>query len=829
MATSGFTNPTNAEAVLPFHFRVAMLSTMGLTLRPYIIPLTALAVLLLFLAPAVRSQPDEKPAPKAAAPEVKVAPAVELPLTRVVLFNAGIGYFHREGEVTGDARLDLRFDESDVNDLLKSLILTDAAGGKPRAITYDNRLPVEFALRGFAVDVTENPSMGQLLHQVRGEKIEVTDKSGGIVTGLIASVERQPAGPAAATDPGEKINLLTEDGLQTVELKQLKKLKFVRQELQTEFKKALELLASSRGDNKKTVSVVFGGVGKRHVAVGYVREAPLWKASYRMTVDAKGALKLQGYASVENTTDEDWNNVKVGLVAGRPMTFQMDMYDPLFVPRPMVEPELFASLRPPMYQGGLNPGMGMGMGAAINPNGNGQAGGNQGFGGGGFQGGFGGIQGGFGGQFGGQYGLQGGNLTGYLPRVARPDVRTLYGQRLSFEDYLDRKRGNPTAARDPNAPADPPKPVVRDPLDKKAGALAAAEGGLGEMFEYKIEGPVTLPRQKSALLPILSETIEGSRVSIYNGSVLDKHPLLGLQLKNKTSLHLTQGPVAVYDNDTFAGDARLPDIKPGETRLVSYAIDLGTEVVVRQGETKATLLSISHVSDKNVTLRSTLRRTTTYVVRNRNPQDRTVLLEHPVSTRWKLVAPVKPDDQTRSFYRFSVPVKSDSLETFDVTEESSGSEAFAVAAAHEGLLDSEVMVRKETEKVTRNTVTVAAGQIKADLKVRDATKYTVRNRETRDRKVTIEHPVTKGLKLVAPAKPAVQTSTFYQFELALKAGEVATLEVVEESARKESHGLDASPDDLRAYLKWEESSRPFAAFSRSCWNCTRRSNWCSRG
>src|SRR5204862_1869390 len=179
---------------------------------------------------------------------------------------------------------------------------------------------------------------------------------------------------------GEVLNVLTDDGLQTVELKQLKKIKFVRAELQADFKKALELLATARGDNKKAVSVVFSGAGKRKVAVGYVTEAPLWKPSYRLTVDEKGAARIQGWATVENTTDEDWVNVKVGLVAGRPMTFQMDLYDPLFVPRPRVEPELFASLRPPMYQGGLNP-VGM-MGVAQGQPGAGfQIGGNVGFGG----------------------------------------------------------------------------------------------------------------------------------------------------------------------------------------------------------------------------------------------------------------------------------------------------------------------------------------------------------------------------------------------------------------------------------------------------------------
>ncbi|HVL14630.1 MAG TPA: DUF4139 domain-containing protein [Gemmata sp.] len=642
-------------------------------MRSVFLSLFALTLGLSAAAPVVRGQPGGKPPAEAKGP----AP-VELPVTRVVLFNAGIGYFHREGDVTGDGRLDLRFEEMDVNDLLKSIILTDKDGGKIRAVTYDNRMPVEFTLKGFSVDVTENPTVGQLLHQVRGEKVEITDKTGVVTAGQIVSVERQPPPPMGA-DPGELINLLTEDGLQTVELKNFKKIKFVRPELQADFRKALELLATSRGDNKKAVSVMFSGNGKRRVAVGYVTEAPLWKPSYRLSVDEKGAARIQGWATVENTTDEDWNNVKVGLVAGRPMTFQMDMYDPLFVPRPTVEPDLFASLRPPMYQGGLNPAGMMGM--AMGP-----AGQNQGFGGGGLQG-FGGGIGGFGGQnaqfgnlggqqgiqggqqfgnLGGQFGLQGGFYGGYapyLPRVPRPSMRTIYGDRLSFQEYLNRVRGNPTTPEN----AENLKPV-RDPLDKTAGALAAADGTLGDMFEYKIDEPITLARQKSAMVPLVNEAVEGSRVSIYNAAVLAKYPLLGLKLVNKTKLHLAQGPVAVYDGETFAGDARLPDIKPGETRLVSYAIDLGTEVVARGGERKSTLLGVK-VTGGELDARVREVWPAKYLVRNRNPQARTVVIEHPRTPGRKLLTPEKPADETRSFYRFEVPVKSGELVTFEVTEE----------------------------------------------------------------------------------------------------------------------------------------------------------------
>src|SRR5688572_11151314 len=57
---------------------------------------------------------------------------------------------------------------------------------------------------------------------------------------------------------------------------------------------------------------------------------------------------------VENPTDEDWSNVKMALISGRPISFKMDLYNPLYINRPVVEPELFASLRPVTYRGGFD-------------------------------------------------------------------------------------------------------------------------------------------------------------------------------------------------------------------------------------------------------------------------------------------------------------------------------------------------------------------------------------------------------------------------------------------------------------------------------------------
>src|SRR5262249_8323834 len=102
------------------------------------------------------------------------AGSATLALTRAWLYSSGVGHFHREATVEGTARVDLSFPVSDINDILKSLVWHDADGGYVRAVGYDSPDPVEKTLRGYAINLTGNPSYAGVLHQARGEKVEVT-------------------------------------------------------------------------------------------------------------------------------------------------------------------------------------------------------------------------------------------------------------------------------------------------------------------------------------------------------------------------------------------------------------------------------------------------------------------------------------------------------------------------------------------------------------------------------------------------------------------------------------------------------------------------------
>jgi hypothetical protein len=601
-----------------------------------------------------------------------VKPAVNLPITRVVLFNSGVGYFSRSGEIEGDARVDLSFPEQDINDLLKSMILEDFGGGRIAAVSYDSREPISRTLSSFAINLNGQPTFAGIASQMRGERAEVVlapaaANQPGKLSGVIVGVERQRVATGSAIVEAEFLNMWCAEGLRSVKLSDVQQLKFANPIIESEFRRALDVLALTHDSQKKAVALHFAGDKKRTVQVGYVVEAPIWKTSYRLALAEKEKPYLQGWAHVENTTDEDWAGVKMALISGRPISFQMDLHNPLYVDRPTVEPELFASLRPVTYRGGAGRGLNMNVpmlgplplatdfaspadrrqlfnhsigvfgGEGTTPTvpvaPSGPPGAVAGVGGGLGGGGLGGLAGPGGGGLGGGAAPAG--------QQKRPDLRfyTKY-------DMLPTGR-----------------------LNTEAVGNAATAASLGDAFQYAIDHPVTLARQKSAMLPIVGKDIEGQKVSIYNPAVQRTHPLLGFKFKNTSGAHLNQGPITVFEGSVYAGDTRVLDVQPNEERLVSYAIDLGIEVDPQVGAGTQKITSVKAVKGV-ITTSVKLMEELKYRIVNRSQTDRTLLIEHPNRTnqQFKLVDTDKPTEDTPDVYRFQMAVKAGETKTFTVKE-----------------------------------------------------------------------------------------------------------------------------------------------------------------
>jgi len=285
----------------------------------------------------------------------------------------------------------------------------------------------------------------------------------------------------------------------------------------------------------------------------------------------------------------------------------------------MVEPELFASLRPPTYSGGM--------------------GGQEGF------------------------------AKGTPP--AAPGAA--FGAPPMMRDRAEAPKSDERESLRRSARGGDGKANWAKDLDSGLGlgqgvGPAATAAKLGDFFQYAIDKPVTLPRQKSAMLPIVGKDIEGSRVSIYNERTQAKFPLLGIKLKNTSGLHLMQGPITVFEGSNYAGDSRILDLQPNEERLISYAIDLGTEVNPVQAPESGRLVAVKAVKGLIYTT-TKIRDSKAYTIKNRNDVERVVLVEHPVRNEFKLIETDKPAETASDFYRFQVKVAPGKTETPTVTEE----------------------------------------------------------------------------------------------------------------------------------------------------------------
>lgn len=570
-----------------------------------------------------------------------------LPLSELILYSSGVGYFERSGQVEGKASVDLQFKVDDVNDLLKSMVVRDFDGGQVSTVTYGSRDPLTKTLKSFGIDLTSNPAMGQILDQVRGERVEILRPNP--LRGVVLGVEKKTEAVGEnKTVEREYLNILTEDGLQSLALDQIQRIKFLNGRLNSELNQALQVLASGHDTQKKTVGFNFEGAGKRRVSVAYIAQTPVWKTTYRLVLQENEKPYLQGWAIVENTSDEDWSGVRLALVSGRPISFTMDLYQPLYSSRPVVQPELYTSLRPQVYGEALNEARDQNEAKA------GLLADGGGIGGGGGGGGFGGRV-----------------LSAPSSKV------TISRSRLAESEG-----------------------VARDSLGIQSINAAAQGMQAGELFQYVIDTPVTLARQKSAMLPIVSQKVEGEKVSIYNEAVQAKYPLNGYRLKNSTSLHLMQGPMTVFDGNSYAGDARMEDLAPNQERLISYALDLKTEV---EPQTKAAPEDLVSATLRKGTLLVTrkLGEEKTYVVRNRDTKKKTVLVEHPFRSEWQLVQPKEASERSREVYRFAVSVDPGKTQSLAVREDRQVSETLELLSASSDVIAYFLKARQVSPKVKK--------------------------------------------------------------------------------------------------------------------------------
>ena len=278
--------------------------------------------------------------------------AADIPIHEVVLYKSGVGYFERGGLLRAGESTRLDFKASDMNDVLKSLTISEQNDGKVTGLRYDSSEPLDQKLGQFPFKIDGQASLALLLDHLRGAKVELKygaeTISGTVVSGRVVKADdKQP-------EREQLVALLDSGELRTLDLAAASSIRFADPKLQAQLRDYLAVVNQARSTDKRSIYIDSSDAKERQIAAGYMLPTPVWKSSYRLIFGDKAEPTLEGWAIVDNTTGEDWTNVHLAVVSGRPVSFISNLYEPKYVARQTVELPEDRAAAPVVYQGSLN-------------------------------------------------------------------------------------------------------------------------------------------------------------------------------------------------------------------------------------------------------------------------------------------------------------------------------------------------------------------------------------------------------------------------------------------------------------------------------------------
>ncbi len=538
--------------------------------------------------------------------------AADLTLKRVLLSTGGVGYFEHEAVVEGDAELslDLRLDQ--VDDVLKSIVVYDDTGNVG-GVELPGREPLSQTFRDLPFGRAELNSPVALLNALQGAEITVAGPQPLSGRVLRAVPEQVVLADGRGIVTRHRVSVITATGLRQFVLEQAETVSFADPALRAQVDAALAALAEHRARDRRRLTVTSRGQGRRTVRVGYVVAAPLWKASYRLTLpDAPtaGTAPLQGWAVIENLSGRDWDAVELTLASGNPVTFRQALYQAYFVDRPEVPVEVMGRILPPPADTGA---------------------------------------------------------------IGRPDAVPEERQETRARALITPKHSRvaedvASVARQVMAAPSSPAPAAiaartdeattqvlfrfAEPVSVRAGrslALPIADRAVpaGQVAFYQ---PTSDPRHPLASVELKNDGDSGLPPGV-------------LTIYRRDAA----GGVA------YVGDARLGPLPVDETRLLSYAVD-GKTRIDRQHQ-GSQQIAAGTISDGVLRLRQIERMETVYTVTAPAREARRLVLSHPRRPGWRLVAPPPPDvDMSDTTYRLTASLAAGTTRSLTVVTERPRSE-----------------------------------------------------------------------------------------------------------------------------------------------------------
>lgn len=445
------------------------------------------------------------------------AVAAEFRPETIKLSSGGLAEIAGTVPVMGRTVIEFDAPLAQVDDILKSLVVQ---GRDLRILSVDlpgrERLGDTFA--GMPLKPADLESSVTLLAALKGVRVEIR-RSDRNLAGLVIGVEAVDGGQAQGRRA--RLALATDDdAIEHVEIDEATRVTIADDRMRGALKAALKAVAADRAADKRRIAVTVEAPAETRALVTYVVAAPVWKPTWRVVLPAgQASARFQGWAVLENRTGLDWKGVGLTLSSGTPVALRQNLYESVSVPRPESPLRVGQRLRPDMDRGVAAP-------RPVAP-----------------------------------------------PSPLAGGVMAKKPAAFAGRAEMDARPALALAAPAPASMDFAEPPPVAGGVDVAAvETLAAAT--------FALPGPVDLAVGRSLTLPFFDGAATATRVSVFQASVNDRHPIAAVRIKNDSAVTLPGGIVTVYEGAEatrsgvgFVGDAEFAGAAPGEERTMAYALD----------------------------------------------------------------------------------------------------------------------------------------------------------------------------------------------------------------------------------------------------------------
>lgn len=508
-------------------------------------------------------------------------PTAILPLKTLRLYETGVGYFERAGNVQATGDMALPIPSAHLDDALKTLVVLGAKGTvRVDGVQFGSSVSraMARAMAGLPQDADSPIEYRDLLVSLKGAGVEVTLPKQRLRGRLIDVLGKEPAVTL--------VLLLDSTDLVRIEAAQIVTIRATDPSYANRLGAGLDALSTRGAQSQRLMRVLASSSGP--VTLGYIAETPIWRTTYRLVLDDKpgGATMLQGWALLHNDTDEAWQQVSIELVNGRPDSFLFPLAAPRYARRELAHPETNLSTVPQLVDQTADILWGDHLDDAHGV------------------GGLGLIGTGAGG---------GGSGSGY-------------GIGLGRIGTVGHGSGSGTSS------------LIS--VDSIAEAPEAKGVEAGALFSYRLAEPLQLRAHASALVPFVQRPIVAEPI-VWFGT-LDAEARSAVRVVNTTQQTLPTGTLALFSGGGFAGEAALERMKPNEKRFIEYGTDLDVELSHRR---LASAQSVKRLTFAGQQLTEHYLQTTEeeYELENRSGQARTVWIKLPFVARAQVTGPDKQE------------------------------------------------------------------------------------------------------------------------------------------------------------------------------------------